>query len=55
LGDKRMLVNPQDGAAAEDLSAVADAIATRLRLQLPGSNSGRRCSGFSALSDWGLR
>ncbi len=55
LGDKRMLVNPQDGAAAEDLSAVADAIATRLRLQLPGSNSGRRCSEFSALSDWGLR
>jgi cellulose synthase operon protein YhjQ len=53
LGDKRMLVDPQDGPAAEDLSAVADAIAARLRLRLPRSNSGRR-SGFSALSDWGV-
>jgi cellulose synthase operon protein YhjQ len=54
LGDKRMLADPQDGPAAEDLSAVTDAVAARLQLQPPDSNSGRR-SRFSALSDWGLR
>ncbi|MFC7689707.1 cellulose synthase operon protein YhjQ/BcsQ [Paeniroseomonas aquatica] len=55
LGDKRMLLDPHDGPAAEDLGAVADAIAARLRLPLGGAAGGRRRSGFSALSDWGLR
>jgi cellulose synthase operon protein YhjQ len=54
LGDKRMLLDPRDGPAAEDLRAVADAIAARLRLTPAGSGSRRR-GGFSALSDWGLR
>jgi cellulose synthase operon protein YhjQ len=54
LADKRMLLDPRDGPAAEDLGAVADAIAARLRLAPPGSQARRR-GGFSALSDWGLR
>jgi cellulose synthase operon protein YhjQ len=54
LADKRMLLDPRDGPAAEDLRAVADAIATRLRLTPPGHHARRRSS-FSALSDWGLR
>ncbi len=54
LADKRMLLDARDGPAAEDLRAVADAIAARLRLAPPGSQVRRR-GGFSALSDWGLR
>jgi hypothetical protein len=49
-----MLLDARDGPAAEDLRAVADAIAARLRLAPPGSQVRRR-GGFSALSDWGLR
>ncbi len=54
LADKRLLLDPHDGPAAEDLRAVADAMAARLRLAPPGSQAKRRGS-FSALSDWGLR
>jgi cellulose synthase operon protein YhjQ len=54
LADKRMLLDPRDGPAAEDLRAVTDAIATRLRLALPSVQTRRR-SGFAALTDWGLR
>ncbi|MBL6456442.1 AAA family ATPase [Belnapia sp. T6] len=52
LADKRMLLEDRDGPGAEDLHAVTDAIAARLRLPLPGA---RRRGGFSALADWGLR
>ena len=55
LGDKRMLLDPRDGPAAEDLRAVTDAIAARLRLPLGRRRGNRRRGGFSALSDWGLR
>jgi len=56
LGDKRMLLDARDGPAAEDMRAVAEAIANRLRLAPPGGNGGpRRRGAFSALSDWGLR
>ncbi|SDB72439.1 cellulose synthase operon protein YhjQ/BcsQ [Belnapia rosea] len=54
LGDKRLLLDARDGPAAEDLRAVTDAIAARLRLAPPGQQ-GRRRSSFAALSDWGLR
>jgi len=56
LGDKRLLLDAEDGPAAEDLRAVADAIAGRLHLPPPGSGTaGRRRGGFSALAEWGLR
>jgi cellulose synthase operon protein YhjQ len=55
LGDKRMLLDARDGPAAEDLRAVADAIAARLRLPPVGATGTRRRGGFSALSEWGLR
>lgn len=57
LADKRMLLDARDGPAAEDLRAVADAIAARLRLNPPGGGGGaaRRRGAFSALSEWGLR
>jgi cellulose synthase operon protein YhjQ len=54
LADKRMLLDAHEGPAAEDLCAVAEGIATRLRLAPPGSQARRR-TGFSALSEWGLR
>lgn len=55
LADKRLLLDPEDGPAAEDIHAVAEAVAVRLRLPLPGGSRGRRSGGFSALSEWGLR
>jgi cellulose synthase operon protein YhjQ len=57
LGDKRLLLDARDGPAAEDMQALTDAIVGRLRLPPPGFGGGmrRRGSGFSALTDWGLR
>jgi cellulose synthase operon protein YhjQ len=56
LGDKRLLLDTRDGPAAEDLLALTDAIAARMRLPPPGFGGGaRRRGSFSALSDWGLR
>lgn len=52
LADKRLLLDGEPGAA-EDLQVVTDAIVTRAGLPPPGRR--RRGSGFSALSDWGLR
>ncbi|MDB5375146.1 MAG: hypothetical protein JWP04_3788 [Belnapia sp.] len=55
LADKRLLLDPEDGPAAEDLNAVAEAVAVRLRLPPPGGTRGRRRGGFSALTEWGFR
>ena len=49
LADRRLQTDGT-GAAAEDLTLLADAIAAKLRLQPPGT----RKPGFSALADWGL-
>lgn len=52
LADKRLLLDPAAGGAAEDLAMLADAVCQRLDLK-PPAPGGRR-GAFSALSDWGV-
>jgi cellulose synthase operon protein YhjQ len=52
LADKRLLLSPMEGGAAEDLQALVDAIVARLpAVTAPVP---RRRGGFSALDEWGL-
>jgi len=53
LADKRLLLDPSLGGAAEDLSMLADAVAQRLDLKAPPP-AGARSGAFSALADWGI-
>ncbi|MBY0338212.1 MAG: AAA family ATPase [Acetobacteraceae bacterium] len=54
LADKRLLLSPMEGGAAEDLHALADAIAARLPASPAAPPATRRRGGYSALSEWGL-
>ncbi len=53
LADKRLLLDPARGGAAEDLSMLADAVAQRMDLKPPPA-PGARGGAFSALADWGI-